>query len=160
MNDSPQDRATTPVIRLKWLKAMYILNVVVAGPIGIGILFTPATMMEAFEQVGANPALFGFSGSVPMGFAICGALGLRFPIVMAPVLLLQITYKASYLLGVLLPLALLGTLPASEVPNIFIFGAFIVGNAIAIPFRHLFAIDRSQASSASTAHPIPLDASA
>ena len=129
------------VFRFKWLKAMYVANLVVSGPIGVGIIFAPETMMSLFETPGVDPVLFGYSGAVPLGFAICGALGLRSPLRMSPVLLLQAAYKAAYLLGVLLPLAVVGQFPASAAPEVVIFTLFIVGDLIAVPIPYLMARD-------------------
>ena len=146
MSESPTGATPTnetPArIRYKWLKVMYLANLIVSGLVGLGIIFAPEATMNFFETPGMDPALFGYSGAVPLGFAICAALGLRSPLRMSPVLLLQVVYKAAYLLGVLLPLAVVGEFPESAIPEVVIFTLFIVGDLVAIPFRYLLAIEK------------------
>jgi hypothetical protein len=76
---------------------------------------------------------------MPLAFGIAGALGLRVPRRMAPVLLIQVLYKSLFLLGVILPQALRGGMPEYTVPLVVLFALFIVGDVVAIPFSHLFA---------------------
>ena len=124
-------------IRYGWLKAIYLFNVIIVLPIGLAIVFAPATMMEVFETPGVDPVLFGYSGSVATGFGVCAIIGLRHPLRMVPILLLQLVYKLFYLLGVLLPLAVAGRLPESAAPDVVIFSLLVVALIIGIPFRHL-----------------------
>ena len=58
---------------------------------------------------------------------------------MAPVLLIQVLYKSLFLLGVILPQALRGSVPGFAIPLIVLFTLFILGDVIAIPFSDLFA---------------------
>jgi hypothetical protein len=131
-------------VRFGWLKAMYLVNVLVAGPVGLLIVFAPGLAQEVFGTPAYDPALFGYSGSVPLGFGIAAAFGLRAPLRFSPVLLLQLVYKAAYLLCVVLPLALAGPLPEHLVVDSIIFIGFMVGDAIAIPFGYLLGGDVSQ----------------
>lgn len=148
MSESTTDVTTTietsVSINYRWLKAMYIANLIVDLPVGLGIIFAPQAMMDFFETPGVDPVLFGFSGAVPLGFAICSAMGLRSPLRMSPVLLLQAAYKTAYLLGVLLPLAVVGQFPTSAAPEVVIFTLFIVGDLVAVPFRYLLASERGR----------------
>jgi hypothetical protein len=124
-------------IRWGWLKAIYILTVVVAGGFGLGMIFAPSTA-ASFMEISCDAAPFGIVGSVYLAFGLLSLLGLRDPLKFVPVLLLQLTYKAIWLLGVALPLLIKGMLPASEISTVVLFSIIVAGDLVAIPFRYLF----------------------
>lgn len=138
--ESAAGEAVESPIRWKWLKAMYIINLLVALPLGLGVLFAPETMREILGVPAGNPALYGMAtGALPLGFGLAGALGLRFPLKLSPVLALQALYKSLFLIGVVVPLIAVGQLPSFAVPLSLLFLVFIVGDLIAVPFSHLFS---------------------
>lgn len=127
-------------IRSNWLKAMYIANIVIAGPIGIAYLLAPETTSAIMGLPGGDPVSAGISyGAVPLAFGLAGVLGLRWPVRIAPVLILQALYKTLFLIGTVVPLALSGQVPGHAVTLVVLFVLFIVGDLIAIPFPSLLS---------------------
>ena len=126
-------------VRMRWLKGMYLANVIISGPIGLANLVAPDVMRTLMDIPPGDPIHFGIgAGALPLAFGIGGALGLRVPHRMAPVLLVQALYKSLFLVGGILPQALRGSVPGFAIPLIGLFTLFIVGDVIAIPFSHLF----------------------
>ena len=125
-------------VRWGWLKAMYIITAGVAGGFGLGIILIPDVMISLFRWPGQDPLVFGVTGSVYLSFAVLSILGLRSPLKFVPVLLLQLSYKSIWLVGVVLPLLVAGKLPVYSLLPIAIFVTIIVGDIIAIPFSYLF----------------------
>ena len=60
------------------------------------------------------------------------------PLKFAPVLLLQLTYKVAWFIGVLLPILVAERFPAYAVVYVVIFATYIIGDLIAIPFSYIF----------------------
>lgn len=125
-------------IRYGWLKGMYIYTILGAGLSGLGIILLPKTYSSTFNLPIQEPINFGILGSVYLAFGLISILGLRSPLKFVPVLLVEITYKTIWLIGVILPLILKGQFPQYALINTIIFATFIIGNAIAIPFKYLF----------------------
>ena len=66
-------------------------------------------------------------------------IGMRFPVKFAPVLLMQATGKIVWLIAVIIPQLATGSLPAFATMLIATFIPLIIGDLIAIPWKHLFA---------------------
>ena len=126
-------------VRWGWLKAMYIYTIIGAGGFGLGIIIMPDVMRSIFGFPSQDPIVFGVTGSVYLSFALLSVLGLRSPLKFAPVLLLQLSYKVVWFLGVILPLLLGGKFPAYAMLYVVIFATYIIGDLIAIPFQYIFA---------------------
>lgn len=124
-------------IRWGWLKAMYILTIIIAGGLGLGIIFFP-DHIKSFFLSSCDPIPYGIEGSVFLAFGLLAMLGLRDPLKFVPVLLFQLTYKTVWLVAVALPLMVTGRFPASHIITVVIFMLFIVGDVIAIPFSYVF----------------------
>jgi hypothetical protein len=73
-----------------------------------------------------------------LAFAFLSILGLRSPLKFSPVLLLQLSYKAIWFIGVVLPLLATGNFPSYALVYVVIFASYIVGDVIAIPFWYVF----------------------
>ena len=131
-------------VRLGWLKFMYVYTIVVAGAFGLGIILFPNLMTSVFGWPIEEPIALGIAGSAYAAFGIGSILGLRAPLRFAPMLLLQLCYKAVWLLGVALPLLLRGQYPSYGIWVIGLFVTFIVGDLIAIPFPYIFSTQTSQ----------------
>jgi hypothetical protein len=117
---------------------MYAANVFVSGPLGLAALVTPEWTRTQLAIPAGDPVSFGVAiGAVPLAFGIGGLLGLRAPVRMSPILVLQVLYKSAFLLAVLGPWLLDGSIPSYAVTPIAIFVFFIVGNLLAVPFPYV-----------------------
>lgn len=133
-----------PKVRWGWLKVMYIYTIVVAGGFGLGFIVSPNVMRSFFRWPSQDPIVFGVCGSVYVAFALLSILGLRSPLKFVPMLMLQLTYKAVWFIGVVVPLLVLGQLPLYALLHVVIFASYIVGDLIAIPFSYVFAKEAEQ----------------
>ena len=125
-------------IRYGWLKGMYIYTILGAGLSGLGMILMPKIYVSSMNLPILEPINFGILGSVYLAFGLISILGLRSPLKFVPILLVEITYKMIWFIGVILPLILKGQFPQYAIINTIIFATFIIGNAIAIPFKYLF----------------------
>ena len=127
-------------IRWSWLKFMYLYTIAGAGGFGLGILVVPDVMRSIFGWPNSDQIIaFGVTGSVYFSFALLSFLGLRSPLKFAPLLLLQLTYKAVWFVGVIVPLLLTGRFPSYAILFTVIYMTYIIGDLIAIPFSYVFA---------------------
>ena len=126
-------------IRYGWLKGMYIYTILGAGLSGLGMILMPKTYASMFNLPIQEPINFGILGSVYLAFGLISILGLRSPLKFVPILLAEITYKTIWFVGVIIPLILKGQFPQYALINTIIFATFIIGNAIAIPFKYIFS---------------------
>jgi hypothetical protein len=98
-------------VRWNWLKGMYIYTIIGAGGFGLGIIIMPNVMQSMFGWPNQDPIVLGVVGSVYFAFALLSILGLRSPLKFAPVLLLQLTYKVVWFIGVILPFLVTARFP-------------------------------------------------
>ena len=110
----------------------------------MGMIIIPNEMRSLFSWPGQDPITFGVTGSVYLSFALLSILGLRSPLKLVPVLLLQLSYKSVWFIGVVLPLLVAGKFPMYGILHVVIFATYIIGDLIAIPFSYVFArqVDR------------------
>ncbi len=126
-------------VRWGWLKGMYIYTIVGAGGFGLGMIIMPEFMQSSFGWPSQDPIVLGICGSVYVAFALLSILGLRSPLKFAPILLLQLSYKVVWFIGVILPILFAGKFPTYALLYVFIFATYIIGDLIAIPFSYVFA---------------------
>jgi len=126
-------------VRWGWLKGMYIYTIVGAGGFGLGMIIMPEFMRSLFGWPSQDPIVLGICGSVYFAFALLSILGLRSPLKFAPILLLQLSYKVVWFIGVILPILFAGKFPTYAVLYVLIFATYIIGDLIAIPFSYVFA---------------------
>ncbi len=126
-------------VRWGWLKGMYIYTIVGAGGVGLGIIFMPDVIRSIFCLPGQDPIVFGVTGSVYLSFALLSILGLRSPLKFVPILLLQLSYKVVWFIGVILPILVAAKLPTYAILYVVIYATYIIGDLIAIPFSYVFA---------------------
>jgi hypothetical protein len=126
-------------VRWGWLKGMYILTIIHAGGSGLGIILIPSTIRSIFGWPSQDPIVFGICGSVWVAFGILSILGFRSPLKFSPILLLQLTYKVVWFIGVILPVLIAGNFPAYAKGYVVFFAIYIIGDLIAIPFAYAFA---------------------
>ncbi len=125
-------------IRWGWLKFMYLYTVVGAGFLGLGVVLAPDLIISMMGWPSQDPIVFGVFGSLYIAFGLVSVLGLRDPLKFVPVLLLQLTYKIIWFLGVALPLVMKGQLPTHGYLFAAIFLTYLIGDMIAIPFSYVF----------------------
>ena len=126
-------------VRWKWLKGMYILTIIHAGGSGLGMILIPSAVQSFFGWPSQDPIVFGICGSIWLAFGLLSILGLRSPLKFSPLLLLQLTYKVVWFLGVFSPLLIAGKIPACATGYVVFFVIYIIGDLIAIPFSYVFA---------------------
>ena len=126
-------------VKWGWLKGMYIYTIVGAGAAGLGIIEIPDVILSIFGWPNQDQITFGVTGSVYLAFALLSLLGLRSPLKFTPVLMLQLTYKVVWLIGVILPILFAGKFPPYALLFTVIFVTYIIGDLIAIPFSYVFA---------------------
>ena len=117
-------------VRLYLMRLLYLLNFVF---LGIGIW--PAVINPAKPFGPIDGVAFSFWAAFS---ALCG-LGIRYPLKMLPLLMLQLVYKVVWLLAVALPLSLAGLLDSAE-PNLtrtFVGG--VIGDLLVIPWPYVLA---------------------
>lgn len=126
-------------VRWGWLKGMYIYTIIGAGGFGLGIIIVPEFIRSVFFLPSQDPIVFGVTGSVYLSFALLSILGLWSPLKFVPILLLQLSYKVVWFIGVILPALLAGTFPTYALLYVVIYATYIIGDLIAIPFSYVFA---------------------
>lgn len=131
--------AETLNVRWGWLRVMYIYTIIGAGGFGLGMLVIPDIVQSAFGFPPQDPVVFGLVGSLYTTFGLLAIAGLKSPLRFVPVLLLQLCYKAIWVLAVALPLFLSGRFPLYVVLLLVIFATYIIGDLIAIPFSYTFS---------------------
>jgi len=126
-------------VRWGWLKGMYIFTIIHAGGSGLGIILIPSIIRSIFGWPTQDPIVFGICGSVWVAFGLLSILGLRSPLKFSPVLLLQLSYKVVWFIGVIVPVLIAGKFPAYGIAYVVFFAIYIIGDLIAIPFSYVFA---------------------
>lgn len=126
-------------VRMNWLKGMYIYTIVGAGGFGLGMIVVPEVIKSMFGWPVSEPIVLGIVGSVWLAFGILSIFGLRSPLKFVPVLLLQLSYKSIWFIGVILPLLITAQFPSYAISMAIIFATYIIGDIIAIPFSYVFA---------------------
>jgi len=126
-------------VRWKWLKGTYILTIIHAGGSGLGMILIPSAVQSFFGWPSQDPIVFGICGSVWVAFGLLSILGLRSPLKFSPILLLQLTYKVVWFIGVFFPLLITGKFPAYATGYVVFFVIYIIGDLIAIPFSYVFS---------------------
>ena len=127
-------------VRWGWLRFMYVVTMISAGTVGIGRLFTPE-LVKAVFQTSCDASPYGMIGGTFLAFGLLSILGLRAPLKFTPVLLLQLTYGLAWIGAVLVPLVVAGKFPASHIPIAVIFVVIVLGDLIAIPFKHVLSAE-------------------
>jgi hypothetical protein len=118
---------------------MYAYTIVIGGVFGLAFLIMPSTASSLMGFPEEEPIMAGLASSVGVAFAILSIAGLRSPLKFSPVLLLQLTYKAIWFIAVIIPKLAVGQLPSYAIMSSVLYATFVIGDLIAIPFRHLLA---------------------
>ncbi|MFC5046189.1 hypothetical protein ACFSTE_04530 [Aquimarina hainanensis] len=94
-----------------------------------------STILFPKEQMGV---LSGVAISFWAGFSLLNFLGIRFPLKMIPILLLQLLYKSAWIIGTYLPAHASGTTSAGIQEFFWICIAGIVLNLVIIPWKYTY----------------------
>ena len=84
------------LLRLYVMRAFYLVILLGVGSMALPALTSPGAPLRPLEGVA-----FSFWGAL----ALLAAVGLRYPLQMVPVLLIQLVYKTPWLLAVALPMS-------------------------------------------------------
>ncbi len=114
------------IVRLSVLRLMYLLNFAL-----LGSDVWPAIINHQKAWDPLPGVAYSFWGA----FSALSGLGLRYPLAMIPLLLLQLIYKAVWLLAVARPLEFSGA--AKEMTTVFAVG--LVLDVVAIPWSYVAA---------------------
>ncbi len=121
------------------LKAMFLLIIVIEIPLGLFMLLTPQLFISLLGfPTPQDPIIYGVAASVWLAFGVLSILGVREPMKFVPILLFQFTYKTIWFLGVILPLAISGTIQMYGLLMIAVFTVFVAGDIIVIPWKTYF----------------------
>ena len=86
------------------LRIVYIANIIVAGWISLTSMFAPKTAASSiFSGAYENTDVIRLVGCLWFAIAILSVFGLIKPLQFSPVLLVQLIYKATWLVVVMLP---------------------------------------------------------
>ena len=118
--------AGVSTFRLYLLRAVYLFNFV-----GLGLMVWPGLI----NHQGAWDPLHGVAFSFWAALSALAGLGIRYPLKMLPLLLLQLFYKSIWLISVALPLWRAGQ--PSSLTRIFVIPVVI--DLIAIPWPYILS---------------------
>lgn len=86
------------------LKLIYVANIIVAGWISLTSIFNPnKAATTVFQNAYPNTEVIRLVGCLWLAIAVLSVLGLWRPITFSPILLVQLIYKGTFLLVVVLP---------------------------------------------------------
>ena len=118
-----------PVWRLHLMRALFFLNFISLAFDNWSIILFPE------EQLTVLP---GVAISFWAGFSLLNFIGIRFPLKMTPILLLQFLYKLAWIIGVYLPASRSGVLDESLSSFLWICVAGVVLNLLIIPWGYFY----------------------
>lgn len=120
------------------MKIMYLANILVAGWVGISSLFFPKYAIRAvWEHAYGVSEIMKMTGCLWIGITLLSLFGLFRPLTFAPVFLLQLIYKGTWLLVVTLP-AVQNDLPYPKgMASFFMIWVLIL--PFVIPWKEWFA---------------------
>ena len=126
-------------IRENLLKLMYLWTFLIAGMIGIFIVFAPEMTQSLLGIPKQDSIMFGVLGSLWMAFGLLALIGFfRDPIKFVPILLVQLTYKIIWYVAVVIPVAITQGLQFHAILMVIIFATYVIGDFFVIPFKFLF----------------------
>jgi hypothetical protein len=131
---------TVSELKLKGLRFQYWFTIALAVPLGAGIIMFPELTKKLFNLKEQDHIVFGITGSVYLAFGALSVLGLKEPVKWSPILLLQFIYKVTWMVGVVLFLAVRGELEIKHAIWLILgYGAMIAGDVWAVPWKHLLS---------------------
>ena len=115
-------------IRLLVLRGFYLLILLGVGSRALPALFLTPAPLDPLDAVA-----YSFWAAL----ALLAGLGIRYPLQMLPILLIQLLYKSLWIAAVAIPAWLDGRTPATELTMVMLVGAF--ADLVIIPWRHVYA---------------------
>ena len=120
------------------LRIIYVLNIIVAGQIAYSAIKDPVRAAATTFQNAYPPSeAMRLVGCLWLAITVLSVLGLFRPLVFAPVLLLQVVYKGSWLLFVAWPAVRAGVDYPRGMAAFFV--VWVVVLPFAIPWRVWFS---------------------
>ena len=116
--------------RLYLMRLLYLGNFVF-----LGLNVWPGIINHAFHNTAAWDPLHGVAFSFWAALSALSGLGIRYPLKMLPLLLLQLLYKSIWLIAVYLPLRSAG----QSTDLIKVMGIGVVVDLIVIPWPYVLA---------------------
>lgn len=118
-----------PNWRLHLMRGLFFLNFISLAFDNWSAVLFPVEQMDV---------LSGVAISFWAGFALLNLLGVRFPLKMLPILLLQLLYKSAWILGTYLPAKALGVVDAGIQEFFWICVAGTILNLLIIPWGYVY----------------------
>lgn len=111
------------------LKLIYVANIIVAGWISLTSIFNPnKAATTVFQNAYPNTEVIRLVGCLWLAIAVLSVLGLWRPITFSPILLVQLIYKGTFLLVVVLPAI------RNNMPYPTCMAAFFLAWCLVLPF--------------------------
>ena len=117
---------------------MFAVTIIFAGFLGFGLLVAPSSMQSALGYPAEEHYVAGVAYSFWFALGLLSVLGLRSPLKFWPLLLLQLTYKLTWVVAIMSPRLVNGGLPAFAASMTVLFVLIIIGDIIVIPWRNVF----------------------
>jgi len=122
-------------VRLYSMRSLYLFTAIV-----VGVSVWPEVINQGRMIASGKPwdLIHGIAFSLYAAYAPLMLLGVRFPVRMLPLLLLQLLYKLIWLVGVGYPLWSAGRLNPEVIGVIKYFSIIVILDLIIIPWPHVF----------------------
>ncbi len=122
-----------------FLQIIYGLNILVAGFVGISSLFFPeVSSAYVFERTLSPNWAQRILGGFWLSVALLSILGLFQPLKFSPVLLIQLIYKALWLVVVVMPMLRQGRLNELPMGITWFFLTWVLALLLVLPYDYLF----------------------
>lgn len=118
-----------PSWRRYLLRGLFFLNFLALAADNWSTILFPNEQLAVLE---------GVAVSFWAGFSLLNLIGVRFPLKMLPILLLQFLYKSAWLIGVYLPAKKTGLMNESIEEFFWICVAGVVLNLFIVPWKYVY----------------------
>ena len=118
-----------PFWRLHVMRGLFFLNFISLAFDNWTTIFFPKEHLEVLP---------GVAISFWAGFSLLNLLGVRFPLKMLPMLLLQLLYKSAWIIGVYVPARKAGILDGAGQEFVMVCIAGVVLNLLIIPWGYVY----------------------
>jgi len=103
---------------------------------GLALLITPNTVLSVFGFPAQEPIWAAGGYAVMVAVGIVAIAGLRSPLKFSLILVFQILEKLIWLIVIIAPRAIAGTLPTFAMLLVAIYVPLTIGNLIAVPWKY------------------------